>query len=67
MGHNSDMKQIRVSFIFMMNQHRRFQNLRMQGSKDVGSMKTGLTDGWMEEWTDKPKSICPLKVFKFGG
>ena len=44
MGDNSDMKK---SF-FMGRQPMQLQNLSMQGSQDVGRIKS-VTEGWMEK------------------
>ena len=53
MEDNSDKKKIGVTYFFMRNPYMKFQNISIQGSKDM------LCTRKCDERTDKSEAICP--------
>ena len=58
-------KKIHVSYFFMRNPYKKFQNISIYGSKVMLCIKKHdeRTDGWM----NNPEAICPSNFFEVGG
>ena len=59
-GHNPAKKKIRVSYFFMRNPYKKFQNSSMHGSKIMLCIKKRdeRTDGKTDGWTNNSEAIC---------
>ena len=64
-GHNPVKKKTRVSYFFMRNLYKKFQNSSIHGSKVMLCIKKRAeqTDGW----TNNPEAICTPNFFEVGG
>ena len=59
MGHNLDMKKNMSWLYFYDESTKEISKPKNAGTKDVGGIKSGRSDVWIEGWTDKPKSKYP--------
>ena len=64
-GHNPVKKKICVSYFFMRNQYKKFQNSSIHGSKVMVCIKK--RDERMDVRTNNPAAICPSNFFEVGG
>ena len=72
-GHNPVKKKIQVSYFFMRNPYKKFQNSSIHGSKVMLCIKKreewmeGRMDGRTDGWTNNPEATCPSNFFEVGG